>query len=457
MSEMVPELSARELSDLLGPWRTSGGTLSIGLATAIAHLIDAERLSTGTRLPAQRALATELNLSRGTVTTAYEILSGGGYVTAEVGRGSTVSMNRRRLRQHRSAQAGGTTPISIDLSTQSLPAAPSLTKILDLVTPSALRPYLETDGHTAYGLPVTRAAIARHLTVAGSPTTMDEILVTAGAQQALWLTVFAMTEPGDTVVVEEPTYRGILAVLGGVQRGLRVEGYPAGPANLDAGSVSRAQVVYVQSSVHSPTGQVWTSEMLRHFATVVNSEGVLVIDDRSAADLVYDPDMQNTGLTGLIPPERLVTVGTMSKLFWGGLRIGWIRGHPHTIARMADLKQTMDVTTSIVDQFLTVEALDTANIAASQRRQLLVEHVESTIRVVREVCPGWEPATPSGGSGLWVDTGSDAIEYAMRAQARGVRIADGPSFSASHGFETHVRLPVWNATDDLRRALEAMT
>lgn len=430
--------------------------MGIALATAIAHLIESEKLSSGVRLPAQRALAAELEVARGTVTTAYEILAGGGYVTAEVGRGSRIgSTSRRRLRP--SAGLGhGSAPVAIDLSTQSLPSSAALEAVLGHVNRTSLRPYLATDGHTPYGLPVLRSAVARHLTEAGTPTGADQILVTAGAQQALWLTVFVMAERGATVMVEDPTYRGILAVLSTVDKDLRIDSFPADSADVRVGPRSRGSLLYLQSSVHSPTGLVRSNEMLRAVADVANRYDLTIVEDRSAADLIYDPLRHNTGLAQYVDPERLITVGTMSKLFWGGLRVGWVRGDRNTLARLADTKQTIDVTTSVVDQFLAAEALENAAMAAVDRRRLLVEHLDRTMRIVEDVCPRWDLVTPEGGSGVWIDTHVDAIEYAMKAQSRGIRIADGPSFSSGHGFETHIRLPVWTAADALTHALHTV-
>lgn len=458
MPDLESQLSARKLSAILGPWRTDSGTLSIGLATAIAHLIESEKLTSGARLPAQRALAAELEVARGTVTTAYEILSGGGYVTAEVGRGSTVSsISKRRLRPAENDTFGhGPSPVAIDLSTQSLPSSAALNAVLDHVNPTSLRPYLETDGHTPYGLQVLRSAVARHLTSSGTPTGPEQILITAGAQQALWLTVFVMTERGDTVIVEDPTYRGMLAVIASVNKDLRVDTYPAVPAELRVHPPSRSSLVYLQSSVHSPTGRVRSKEVLEAFADVANRHDLLVVEDRSAAELIYDPSRRNAGLADLVDPERLITLGTMSKLFWGGLRIGWVRSDPPTIARLADTKQTIDVTTSVVDQFLAAEALENAPTAVADRRRLLLDHLDLTARIVGEVRPRWDVAIPEGGSGLWIDTHTDSIEYVMKAQARGIRIAAGPSFSATRGFETYIRLPVWSASEALRHALQTV-
>ncbi|WP_084505302.1 aminotransferase-like domain-containing protein [Nocardia harenae] len=450
MPEPNASLAVRDLVSMLGAWRSGEATLGIGLASAIAHLVEAEKLADGVRLPAQRALAAELGISRGTVTTAYEILAGGGYVTAEVGRGSTVSPpNRHRLRLPGSA-APGVRPIAVDLSTQSLPAGDAFAAVLSRVGPTALRPYLQTDGHHALGLPALRAALARHLTRAGIPTAPEQILVTAGAQQALWLAVHALTERGDTVLVEDPTYRGVLAVLAGME--LRVEARPADDYTL-AELRRPPAVAYLQSSVHSPTGQVRSGELLRALAATVNRTGLLMIEDRSAAELVHDAELQNTGLAGQVAPERLVTIGTLSKLFWGGLRVGWIRSEPSLVARIADLKQTIDITTSVVDQFLAAEALLDADSAIAERRLLLLEHTAATLRTVTELRPEWRPLPPEGGSGLWVDTGADAIAYAMAAQSHGIRIAAGPAFSVRHGFGTHIRLPIWHPPGELANAL----
>lgn len=444
-------MSAKELAAMLGQWRVADGTMSIGLATALAHLIESQLLPSGSRLPAQRALADALDIARGTVTTAYEILAGRGYINAEVGRGSTVSaINKRTLRPggHSTQDIAAT---AIDLSTQSLPASDEVGRALSHLTQSALRPYLETDGHFPFGVPVLRSAVARHLTACGVTTSADQILVTGGAQQALWLAAFALTEPGDTVLVEDPTYRGVLAALDGVHHRLRVVGYsPFGP---DFSTASTASLVYCQSSVHSPTGKVMSSDALQRLARAVEERGHVVVDDRSAAELIYAPEEQNKGLFDMVDPSRLITVGTASKVFWGGLRIGWIRSDPQMIARLADVKQAIDITTSVLDQFLAVEVLENVEQAASERRTLLLDQLDRTTAILDEARPDWTWSRPSGGSGLWVNIHSDAIEFAMKAQSHGIRIADGPSFSIGHGFDTHVRLPIWRGPELLRRAL----
>lgn len=446
------QLSARQLCAMLGEWRSHDETLSIALAAAIARLVESEKLVAGVRLPAQRALAGELEVARGTVTTAYEILAGGGYVTAEVGRGSTIGpVNRHRLRTMDGGTQGGG-PVAVDLSTQSLPASETLIEILDHVRPSALRPYLLTDGHHALGLPALRNAVARHLTSQGCPTTPEQILITAGAQQALWLAVFVLVRNGDTVAVEDPTYRGILAILAGIGRPLRVDPIPATDYVLDGRTSTVPALVYVQSSVHSPTGQMRSEEMLRHFADSVNRMGPMIVEDRSAADLVYDPDAQTSGLAGHVAPDRLLTVGTLSKLLWGGLRVGWVRGDPTVIASLAEAKQMIDITTSVVDQFIATESL-TSGAAIVERRTVLAEAATATMELVRQCRPQWDPLPPEGGSGLWVDTHSDVIDFAMAAQSRGVRIAAGPAFSVGHGFGTHLRLPLWHSAAELIAAL----
>lgn len=442
---------------MLGAWRSHDGTLSIGLATTIAHLVESEELKSGVRLPAQRVLAAELEVARGTVTTAYEILAGGGYVTAEVGRGSTVSPpNKPRLRPPDETGSGLASAV-IDLSTQSLPASGTFVDVLDRMRSSSLRPYLETDGHSAFGLAALRNAVARYLTAGGTPTVPEQILITAGAQQALWLTVFALVEPGDTAMVEDPTYRGILAALAGCGRDLRVDALPWSDYTLTRRGRRGPALVYAQSSVHSPTGQVRAEEMLLDLADSANRQGFLVIEDRSAADLIHDPEIQTSGLAGHIAPDRLLTVGTLSKLFWGGLRIGWIRGEPTMIARVADVKQTIDVTTSVLDQVVASEALAGARTGAEERRRSLIEGAAATVDVVQRCRPEWTPLPPEGGSGLWVDIHADAIDFAMAAQARGIRIAAGPAFSAVRGFDTHIRLPIRHPADELAAVLSSPT
>lgn len=77
-----------------------------------------------------------------------------------------------------------------------------------------------------------------------------------------------------------------------------------------------------------------------------------------------------------------------------------------------------------------------------------------TETVLDELRPGWTRLRPEGGNGMWIDTHSDAIGFAMNAQANNIRIADGPSFSTYHGFESHIRVPLWRGPEVLRRVLD---
>ena len=145
----------------------------------------------------------------------------------------------------------------------------------------------------------------------------------------------------------------------------------------------------------------------------------------------------------------------MSKLFWGGLRVGWVRADEARIRRLVELRKVDDLATSIVDQLYAVRLLRRAAAARRERQAMLTKHLASTERVLREMAPAWTWRRIIGGSGLWVDTGMDAVAFVEQAKRAGVKLAAGPSFSPHDGHRTMLRLPLWHDGAELRRGLGA--
>ncbi len=451
--------SPEELSDRLGQWAMGEQTLPEELAAALANLIDDGLLPAGVGLPPQRGLASALSVSRGVVTAAYASLEGRGYVLTIQGAGSRVSSAGGGIK----ARTGGrlfsftSAPSNvIDLSTGALPAS----KVAREVTVSGLGPltsaHLETDGYFPSGLPILRQAIADYLTRDGLPTDAGNILVTAGAQQAAWLAISTFSSSGDLIVAEEPTYRGALEAMRA--RGARVHGVPLRSDGLDVEQVRHASrkcpaLLYCQTAVHNPTGRVTSSTVRRDLGMLANDTGLLVVDDRSMGDLVLTGVPVAPHLARHIDPSLLVTIGTLSKLFWGGLRLGWIRATPDRIAALGEVRKGIDLGCSVMDQLLAVDMLERSEEARQERRSLLTAGVQEAQAALSEIVPAWTWEELQGGTGLWVDTQEDAVAMAERAKRVGVRLAAGPSFSAYHGQRRMLRLPVWHEREQFTEAL----
>jgi len=149
----------------------------------------------------------------------------------------------------------------------------------------------------------------------------------------------------------------------------------------------------------------------------------------------------------------VLTVGTASKLLWGGLRVGWIRGSRSAIARLTEARKAVDIAGPVLDQLVTARLLARADEALDLRHAQLTAALDRASRVLAEVKPHWTWTPPSGGTGLWVDTGTDAVALAERGRRQGVRVVPGPTSSVFGGFGTHLRLPYWHPADQFREGL----
>lgn len=455
----MQRIPAAELARLLGAWRAGGPTLPAALAATLAELVDSAVLPEAAVLPAQRQLARALGVSRGTVTSAYDRLAADGLLTVEAGSGSRV-----RRRQPGGPGVPGGRLVSFtgatapaDLSSGALPGSALTTDALASLGPADLEPYLATDGYFPAGVPRLRATIARLLTDDGVPTTPEQVVVTAGAQQAVWLVAHTLVGAGDLVLVEEPSYRGALEAFAGA--GTRLRGIRWTTDGIDRDHLRAAlrrspALLYCQPSVHNPTGERMPAAARRELGELVTTAGLRTVEDRSSADLVFRGTAP--GLAAYVPPELLVSIGTASKLFWGGVRIGWIRADAPTVARLVEARKAIDLGCSVVDQLLAAGLLGRVTEARAARRTSLTARLESTVDVLGRLFPHWRWTRPAGGTGLWTDTGEDAVRLAQRALVAGVKLAPGPAFSVYDGFRTHLRLPLWHAPEELEPVLASL-
>ncbi len=444
---------------MLGDWADESQTLSDALAQSLIDLVTAGFVPAGSVLPAQRDCAVALGVSRGTVGTAYAALEGRGYLVSTRGSGTRVRSGSNRasgLLEGRLFSFTRTAIDTIDLSTGALPASPITRTILQQSLDDELGPYLDTDGYFPAGLPVLRKTIAEHLTRDGIPTQPQEILVTAGAQQATYLAVRSLVGAGDLAVTEDPSYRGGLEALRMI--GARIEAVPTTHDGLDMNLLGRAlgrnpALLYCQTSIHNPTGQTMPSQARAELAAVINRHGVATIEDCCAYDLTLQGPPAKT-LARLVEPDLLISVGTLSKLFWGGLRIGWIRTSEERLRRLLELRKVEDLASSVIDQLHAIQLLAEAEQARWQRQQMLTKHLQTTEEAVRRHFPDWTWTPIKGGSGLWVDTHGDALALAEAAKRVNVKLAAGPGFSPYDGQRSMLRLPVWHEPELLQRALQ---
>ncbi len=204
---------------------------------------------------------------------------------------------------------------------------------------------------TTEGDPALRAAVADRLTVRGLPTHADELLITSGSQQALTLIATVLLEPGDTVLVEEPSY---LAALQAFQlAGATIVPVPCDDDGIDPEAAAAlaarhgARLLYTIPTFQNPTGRTLPLERREALVALARRGGFWLLEDDPYGELRY----RGTPLPPLAAlDDRVLSLSTLSKIAAPGLRIGWVRA-PEPLRRPLTIaKQAADLHSSTVDQ-----------------------------------------------------------------------------------------------------------
>jgi DNA-binding transcriptional MocR family regulator len=470
----ISRITGPELADLLGHWSAVGGPLYRLLADRIARLADTGELPSGMLLPPERDIAQALSVSRNTAAAAYQLLRDEGLAQTRQGAGTRITGHRTTpAATHRAngffAGLLESATIDVDLGMSHVECAPQVAAALGepatVLDPRQRRDVLASTGYLPLGLPSLRVAIAEHLsTNLRLPTTPDQVLVTTGGQQAIDLTVRSQVLPGQPVAVEDPTYPGVVDVLH--RAGGRPIGLPAGeefdPERLNRTvSTHHPALAYLIPTHLNPSG--WSMpelQRLRVAETVTAHPDTLFVDDMTLAELVLDADRTPLPLAALCPQHRnLVTIGSLSKVYWGGLRIGWIRASTDLISRLVAAKSTADLGSTVHQQAVVAELM------AHRHRDIVRWRIDQ-LRTRREVLgnalrlhlPTWSWTRPHGGLTLWVRLPGrvSAGSFAQAALRHGIAVVPGHLLSAANVAHKAVRIAFTQPPEKLRAAAPAL-
>jgi DNA-binding transcriptional MocR family regulator len=468
-------IDADELLTLLGDWSSGCDPLNEQLGASIARAIERGDLPAGTRLPAERELAAAIGLSRTTIVAAYDRLRTANLVRSRQGSGTRVAQRRPGLTQpyepspspvspeiSSDPAVGLLTPAvddAIEFTIGALPAAPLMAGLIAETVRESLPALLEHTGYDPFGLPALRAGVASHLGRLGVPTDPDQVLITSGAQQALHLIGSQLGGPGMSVLVENPTYIGAIDAF-------RATGNRLIPVPLDRDGV-RVEVMgllaaggpvrfgYVIPTFHNPTGVVMPASRRRELTALAAERDFLIVED-----LTPDASLGEgtpPPLAAHDPGQRVLTVGSLSKLAWGGLRIGWIRAPRAEFDRLVAGKIVSDHSSSLLTQAVGARVLEHLDAIAASTRAAAARRRAVLTDALHDRLPEWTFEVPDGGLSLWVRLpGTDAVAFTRLAAAHGVIVRPGPLASPDGGFRDHIRIAFGTSPEQIVEGVDRL-
>ena len=456
---MTAHLSAARTAALVAGFDRSPAYA--GVARKLAVAIGDGRIPLGTRLPSERDLAEALGLSRTTATRAYDELGELGYAQRRRGSGTFAQVAGGRARTLDRSLTPQARDDAIDLNCAASSAPAGIAEACAAAL-SALPAYLSGHGYYPAGLPVLQAQVARWYTERALPTRPEQILVTAGALAATALAARALVRAGDRVVVESPGYPN--AMQSWRASGARPMPVPVDEQGWDLGLLDgvlrhRPRAALLVPDFHNPTGHLMSDETRAAVAGRLAAAGTVA---------VVDETLQPLGFAGAAMPVPLarhveraggeaITVGGAGKMFWGGLRIGWLRAPAAWMEQLTEARLTMDLGAPVLEQLATAELLSDPEPILHVHRERLRRQRDALVGAMAARLPHWRFQVPEGGLALWCALpGPMAVDVAQEAERRGVVVTPGAVFGPQGGYPSRLRVPFTRPVADLEQAAEVL-
>lgn len=431
----------------------------------IAHLIQEGALLPHTRLPATRKLAADLGVNRITVSNAYGELEAAGLAYARTGHGTFVSTIPAGVRPTMQPQPGRKPLWQQDLAARPLPSTnrqwqsllqrahePGIISfaggIPDLETfpvddfRKALLTVLKRDGQAAMGYdPIQgyqplRDAIVSFLGEQGVAVPSDEVFIASGSQQALSLVAMALLKPGDTVIVESPTYSNAIQLF--KWQAVRLLGVPTDEEGMQVEVLGHLlqhhhpRLIYTMPNFQNPTGTTMTGHRRRHLLALAERYGLPIIEDDYVGDLRFDGPREPS-LRALDQSGNVIHVSTFSKTLMPGPRVGFVLTQGPLLTQLVALKRQTDLGTSgLIQRALEVYVGEGRWRAHTRRVSRVYRRRRDAMMaaMTQHFPPEAQWTTPRGGFFVWVRLPAwiSITDLYLASIERQVAFAPGPLF-----------------------------
>lgn len=452
--------------------RDSGGSLVEQIVRSVASRIDDKLLRTGARMPSIRQFADEQKVSRFTVVEAYDRLVANGYLESRRGSGFFV--------RERASLLGSTQAITQPIPTSQQPDVVWLIRNMFRQLPpqkmpgSGLLPHEWLDGELVanglrsisrlnqnlllhYGtqqgfLPLRQQLQLKlaELEIAAAP---EQIVTTNGVTQALDLVARELTQPGDTIFVDDPAWFlmfGTFATLGTKVIGIpRLHDGPDVAKLAELAALHKPKLYVIHSVLHNPTSTSLSAAKAFQVLKTAEQHDFMIVEDDVYCDIHPGSAVQPaTRLAALDQLQRVIYLGGFSKTLAANLRVGFIATSHETAIRLSDRKMLSTLTTNEVCERVVHKVLSEGHYRkhVDRIRSRLDNARNEVTHRLEKMGMHIEYRTPAG-MFLWVDTGSDTLTLTEKALTEGILIAPGSLFSPKQLPSTHMRLNVAAMSD----------
>lgn len=390
----------------------------------IIEYIQTGQLNPGDRLPSERKLADRYGVNRSTVVHALEELVSLGWIIRKQGSGTLVNegrwgrsatprMNWRQLLSREIPRIETyllelhelqKDPQALDLYTGELP--------LDLIPDFQLPAYtweellIEEKKQRELGYPPLQKVICERLArEQGLKVGTNQVLITSGAQQALFLLLQIMLEAGDSVAIEDPSFLYSLPIFD--TAGVRLYGVPMDEEGMQIEALEqlilakKVKLIIVNPTFQNPTGNTMTLKRRKQLIALSEKYQLPIVEDDVFSELNFE---QLPSSLKALAPYQVIHLGSLSKVFGSSIKIGWIIADQNLIQRLAEAKQMMDFSISVFPQVVAYTAL--TDRAFEENRHSLIATLESKrnyfYQYAQSVADDWEFKSINGGLYVWL-------------------------------------------------------
>ncbi|MGC4043948.1 MAG: PLP-dependent aminotransferase family protein [Armatimonas sp.] len=455
------------------------------VADRITQLIAQGTFRAGERIPSVRQLSRQFQVSITTVLEAYRLLENRGTIEARPQSGYYVraSFPLALEEPQISRPPIEPTPVSLgelavqilrdmgDPSRLQLGAALPHPDVLQLEKLNRALARVARRGDrmgSVYEMPpgyeALRLQIARRLTLAGCALAPSQIVITSGCQEAIYLCLRAVCEPGDTVAIESPIFYGVLQAIESLGlKALEIPTHPRDGISLEAltNAVETVSVkaCVVVSNYNNPLGSRIPDENKRKLVELLAARDIPLIEDDNYGELSFDT--ARPMVAKAFDTNGLVLLcASFSKTLAPGYRIGWVAPGRYQ-AKVERLKVACNLATSMPPQLALAEYLEGGGYDHHLRRvrRIYAQHTARMAQAIGEYFPpGTRVTRPGGGFVLWVELRPHIDSVALYEQAlrAGITLAPGPLFSATQKYRNFLRLNASYWSPETERGLETL-